>query len=541
MKRRPWLMFGLLGVLLLLAGYVMFIDPGWLVSDRGATSGSANDPAIADKPGCSGDFGQPALDRPHNPAAHGSPNDAAGHEAAAGNARDRVPRTAGATLPPEDDTPDTETEGTDGAASETEAPKRLPVARIGGLGRTTGRWSLRMAMNHDGSLAASFGPGTVTVWSADSAEAVWSHPCAGGYRSPGMFSPDGRHVACVSEEDHAMLRLASTGEPVWTHERKAEVSAIRFQPRGEQILIGYDDGSIIELSVADGQLTREIAKLDGSVKSLLVEPVHGMLVVCTQESVYTIAPGGEPRLVFAGDVMAAEIVLSPDGQTFMHGAEHGQVHARSIADGSLIKRHEFGDELLVLPPVSAGSENVLIRVRDHAAVSLRLCTFDGLKPIDTVALAFIIGIAGSGDGRRAVTPELSLSVRFWSLEGGKIKPYGPDQGKPVYAAWFPDGRRLLVGDQSGEVSIKDAETLAEIESFKTTEKTVDAMLLSPRGDKLLIVDTAGLPTLWDIASREHVVLGAAAEATLMEFSADGSLVFLERFHSSCSGYPQWRK
>ncbi|MCA8934884.1 MAG: WD40 repeat domain-containing protein [Planctomycetes bacterium] len=533
MKRPQWLLLILL-TLLLLGGGGAFVYLQWL-----GPAGAAN------RTSQQGDNELPILDVESGSKPNSLPGQQldVGQRANNGSGRSNgePDKTETSTDAGTDSTKATDTPDSDSDTNKNPKPEenvspdvdpaktgRQPVAQIGGTGRVGERWSLCLDMNTNGSLAATFGPDHVTLWSPDSDEPLWSEPCEAGFRPPGEFSPDDAHLVCATGEGHVALRKVADGELVWEYEHATRAAGACFQPDGQHLFVAFNDGDVVELDATDGTLTRKLAHLDDTPECLTYEPLQKLLVVCAENAVFTIDFSGTVKLVCDEEGLTGKIQLSTDGRNFFFTTIEGVLQLRRLSDGTVLK--EFnpgpGEDQRVIPPVGAGEGRLLLRVQNEVGMSLQLWDSAAFKATATYEAGFIVGLGASPDGRRAVTSDMTRNVRFWSLEDGKIAPLDNERVTPIYAEWMPDGRRILVGDQSGRVAILDADTLIEGEGFQAAKKSVDGMLLSPQGDKLLVIDSAREPTLWDLATRESVSLGKKAATEMMQFSPDGSKLYL---------------
>lgn len=527
MKRPVWLLLLLLVVLLLGGVGLLIHDFGGSAPGTSKGAGQQVPTALAGLDPSAEASGNAAVSDPLSGTGTGAGNGSAsdGTRADSTSANQAAPETVRPDKPAPEDTSRVESppqqEETNPASV-----GRQPKAQIGGEGRVIEHWATRLEMNADGSLAATFGPDEVVLWSPDSTKPLWRQPCHHDYTAPGAFSPDGKQLACTTDKGHAALRNCVDGSLAWSREQDSHPTAICFRPGGEHLFVGCFNGSVIELNAADGSQVREVAKLETEVSSLAFEPAQELLVACTGIGVHTIDRGGEVKLIFEGGSFSDGIALSQDGRKLVHAEEGGLFKLRQLSDGTVLKQYEAGGERTVYRPAPAGTGYALLRIRDQIGVSLQLWDIEAFEAIHSIQLDFVLSAAASADGRRAVTCSFAKVIRFWSLEGGRIRALDPDWLKPLYAEWMPDGRRLLVGDLDGKVSIRDADTLSELESFRTGEKAAEGMLLSPRGDKLLVVDSARRPWLWDLATRERVALGDKADSSLAQFAADGSRLYL---------------
>ncbi|MCB9894959.1 MAG: WD40 repeat domain-containing protein [Planctomycetes bacterium] len=535
MKRPAWSLL-LLGLILLVGGIggVVVVqhlaDPNDAHGNGGSSANLAADlePSSLcssdsdDQQPITADDGQHAHPDSSHPAADGGKDKP---DQSPGSVHTGQPTTG--TPPPEGEEPPAEEPPTD------PRPGRKPTKSIGGVNRRLDRFAINAGMSADGAVAFTCGPEKIQLWSPDKETSLWERKHGSKYASAAAISADGALVATTSEAGNPLLVRGADGGPVWEFEHETAISVVAFSPDAARVVVGDSTGALFSVDVETGKESRAIGAIElaaeEGLRSIQWDASAAAMYVGTNKGAfYSVSPEGDVKpLLSREDGRTWGIVLAPDGRSFLSATREQGLYLRSIPGADVLKHLPTdGPEHSMQSPKPIGRGRALVGMRDGISVAVHLWDITAFKSIASVELSFVTACAGSADGRRAITAELGGGVRFWNLDNDLFAPMDKRQVQAIYASFLPDGRRLLVGEVSGRVSIRDADTLEELDSFRTREKTVEAMLLSPMGDKLAVVDTAREPRLWTLATKESVSLGKLAEFSLMQFSTDGSRLYL---------------
>lgn len=144
----------------------------------------------------------------------------------------------------------------------------------------------------------------------------------------------------------------------------------------------------------------------------------------------------------------------------------------------------------------------------------------------------------SPDGAKVAASGSDRRIHIWSVSEQREKIAFPEFDKPVEEVTFlPDSKKFLVRTSKGEVSLWD-ETQPEKplkiwrgywsesnEYGKSTARGWDKAILSPSGNRILLIGEENAPTLSDLEG-DHIIelYGHTAPIETASFSADGRYV-----------------
>src|SRR5262249_3941223 len=129
--------------------------------------------------------------------------------------------------------------------------------------------------------------------------------------------------------------------------------------------------------------------------------------------------------------------------------------------------------------------------------------------------------------------EHPAGVALWSASTGR--QLGPLEGNNLGAfsvAFSPDGRLLAIGGADGQVRLRDAETLRELEPLSTHGKDsgVHGLSFSPDGPWLASGAGDGSLRIWDlVAQKEAHCLRGFSDLRCVAYSPDGRYVAAASF------------
>jgi len=275
-----------------------------------------------------------------------------------------------------------------------------------------------VALSDDGRIAPELDPG-----------APLQQLAAAGYlrRVLDLDEPP-KELVVTAEGDRLLTRAGSgrlvavelaTGQRTW--EVEACSAAVRAMDlRGDRLAMGCSDGSIQLRSTSDGRLLRTLRC--GELESGEVAWTSGGALLAGNEDGQVcgwLEDGSEP--------------------TWSRRLTHGALRVRPGPGGRRVAVALFGAELeaeaiLTVLDVSTG-EPLFEHDQDlHAMRGL------ALSP-DEELLAARVQVAGSGEAELYV----------WDLATGAALVQLPRERWPSSLAWSPDGTRLAIGDEAGQV------------------------------------------------------------------------------------------
>jgi WD40 repeat protein len=213
---------------------------------------------------------------------------------------------------------------------------------------------------------------------------------------------------------------------------------------------------------------------------------------------------GDTTLPDAGSITGA--VLSPDAQTLLTTNIDGTNRLWDLHDPATVRPRgslptgtgdvAFNNDATTLIAAQTGTNpSVSVWGLPDLASPQRLATL-GSGPVDALAL--------SGDGRRAVTTAGSTAT-LWNLD----VVIGPEQAgtihddKPITAATYtPDGKTLVLGHDSGDISVwavADPTRPAKTRTLTGPARPVEHIALTADGTRAVSVNQGGGVAAWNLA------------------------------------------
>ncbi len=164
----------------------------------------------------------------------------------------------------------------------------------------------------------------------------------------------------------------------------------------------------------------------------------------------------------------------------------------------------------------SGSEDTTVRLWD-------LASGREIRPL-VGHTGEVLAVAFSPDGKRALSGGMDRTVRLWDLTSGRElrRLEGPTE-RVSSVAFSPDGKRALSGSWDQTVSLWDLETGKELLRLGGHTSYVSSVAFSPDGKRALSGSYDGTVRLWDLAAGKslRVLEGATREIYSVAFSPDG--------------------
>jgi hypothetical protein len=118
---------------------------------------------------------------------------------------------------------------------------------------------------------------------------------------------------------------------------------------------------------------------------------------------------------------------------------------------------------------------------------------------------YILSIAFSPDGQRALSGAEDNTVRLWEVASGReIRPLEGHTGEVLTVAFSPDGKRALSGSMDRTLRLWDLTSGRELRRFEGHTERVSTVAFSPDGKQALSGSWDQTVSLWDVDSGKEL-------------------------------------
>jgi WD40 repeat protein len=358
------------------------------------------------------------------------------------------------------------------------------------------------------------------------------------------FSPDGRILASASRDQTVKLWNPATGKELPQSAGPGLVACAALSADGKLVVTGHPgDGLRLWDPVTGRPLGRASLDFQGPVTAVAVS-ADGKLIAAGNEegdcSLWDAATGKKcfaverPRL----DSAVTVLTFSPDGRSLavIHGLVRGRVGTgidfHDTASGKRLPSsiHEDGQDgtssTIHFPPhelvIAPNGQTFVTSSRTDGVLVREVATGKVLHHLSPPRSNSIHGLSLSPDGRSLAASTDGGAVRLWEMAtGGPRRQFDAGNEGSAAVPIAQDGRLLATAGTEGEVHIRWLLTGRELRSLGGHDGPVTALAFAS-GGRLLSVSADGTALIWDTsrlkpAAKERP--GQIAETAWSELAA----------------------
>jgi WD40 repeat protein/DNA-binding SARP family transcriptional activator len=392
-------------------------------------------------------------------------------------------------------------------------------------------------------LATSSDDGTTKIWDVETGEENLSLPYAANTL---VFSPDGKRLATANTE-LKVWDVTTGDELVSATGFTAIVRGIAFNPDGNQIATGGQDGTALLWDSQTGKRLFSLAGHAGAINDVVFSPQ----CVASPDALFEwcgvwLATAGRDGTAKVWDVSPAgsrELITLPG---FLGGfLDETHLYTARYIDPGEYKKVEIQTWVVSL---DGNSKRISDTVFDHPAPTVggvmsadgtRLATIMsnntvkvwGVKTgeeLSTLVIdptEMVIAMALNSNGNQVVMGNEDGTVKIWDVATGKVLLTFMGNVGSVYGvvAFSPDGTRIATGGDDGTVRIWDATTGKELLTLAGHILPIMAISFSTDGKRIATAGMDQTARVWDAESGENLftLTGHIATVLTAAFSPDG--------------------
>ena len=387
-------------------------------------------------------------------------------------------------------------------------------------------------LSPDGSLVAfAHQDGIVSLWSSQTGEQVRTLGRHAGKASGVAFSPDGRWIASVGDDEDVLVTSVATGVPRILTGHKGPVASLAFSPDSTLIASGGSDGEV-RLWQVDGDGERVLGRHPGQVVSVAFAPDGRHLATRTPTNkagvdarIWDVTTLGQ-RGLRCHRTTVLHVAVSPEGRLIATGSQDNSVCLWDPRTGEVqrLEGHDGVVSSLAFAPdgarLASASFDGTLRLWDlGSCTSIARCT-----PASRV----LAGHRGavwmavfSPDGRWLASAGEDATVRLWNTLTGEARVFAGHASTVRVVAFSPDGRWLVSAGEDPELRRWDLASGTGT-PLRGHEGRVTRVAFSSDGRSLWTASADQTVRAWDLATgASRIIAGRLGRAPVFGIPSHG--------------------
>lgn len=338
------------------------------------------------------------------------------------------------------------------------------------------------------------------------------------------YSPDGRRIVTVSDDQTASIWDATTGEElVVLRGHDSGVWSASFSSDGLRVVTASEDQTARVWDATTGEPLLVINDPDGRVNSAVFSPDGTMILTAgdTQAARLWDATTGEQIRVFEGGSGARQADFSPDGERIVTANYDQRVRLWNTETAELYFSLYGHKDVVWSAIFSSDGKQIVTTSADE---TVRLWDANSGTETRSIPETRARNASFSPNGQQIVTAEWDNTARVWDVSSGDLVTVLSGHTSVVNSAEFsPDGQRIVTASSDRKVRVWDAGMGTEVFALLGHEEGLVSVEYDAQGQRIVTASTDTTARVWDAETGIKLfdIRGHKEPLTSASFSPDG--------------------
>ncbi|AFY46334.1 WD40 repeat-containing protein [Nostoc sp. PCC 7524] len=368
---------------------------------------------------------------------------------------------------------------------------------------------ISVAYSPDGKYLASVSDdNTIKIWESSTGKAVQTLQGHSSAVYSVAYSPDGKYLASASDDNTIKIWESSTGKVVQTLQgHSSAVYSVAYSPDGKYLASASSDNTIKIWESSTGKAVQTLQGHRSVVYSVAYSPDSKYLASASWDNtikIWDLSTGKVVQTLQGHSDSVYSVAYSPDGKYLASASSDNTIKIWDISTGKAVQTFQGHSRDVNSVAYSPDGKHLASASLDNTIKIWDISTGKTVQTLQGHSSA-VMSVAYSPDGKHLASASADNTIKIWDISTGKVVQTLQGHSRVVYSvAYSPDSKYLASASGDNTIKIWDISTGKTVQTLQGHSSVVISVAYSPDGKYLASASSDNTIKIWDISTGKAV-------------------------------------